>query len=207
MGTVNFYNHHLLPRLNDMALRGREFARIRERVAAGLSGQVLEVGFGSGLNVPHYPSSVDRVQAVDPATVGRKLATKRVTASAVNIEYVGLDGQILSIESSSIDHALVTWSLCTIPDVDRALREILRVLRRGGKLHFVDHGRSPDPKVAHWQDRLTPLQGRLGGGCHLNRQIDELVAKAGFEMSRIENYYMRGPKPYSYMFEGLATKP
>ncbi|HLX78186.1 MAG TPA: class I SAM-dependent methyltransferase [Acidimicrobiales bacterium] len=204
---MSFYEDHLLPRLNDVALRGREFARIRERVAAGLSGEVLEVGFGSGLNVPHYPPSVDRVLAVDPATVGRKLATKRVSASAVTIEYVGLDAQTLPVESSSIDHALVTWSLCTIPEADRALREILRVLRRGGELHFVDHGHSPDPKVAHWQDRLTPLQRRLGGGCHLNRQIDELVAKAGFELSRIENYYTKGPKPYSYMFEGVATKP
>jgi len=196
----------VLPRLIDVALGGRDFARIRARVATSLSGEVLEVGFGSGLNVPHYPAAVRRVQAVDPATTGRKLAARRVTASPVPVDYVGLDGHSLPVDSASIDHALVTWTLCTIPDADRALAEIHRVLRPGGELHFVEHGRSPVPAVSRWQDRLTPLQRRLFGGCHLNRPIDELVTRTGFQIAKMENYYLRGPKAVGYMFEGVAAK-
>jgi ubiquinone/menaquinone biosynthesis C-methylase UbiE len=171
-----------------------------------LDGEVLEVGFGSGLNVPHYPAGVKRVRAVDHATVGRKLASKRLAASAVPVEFVGLGGEALPLENASVDHVLTSWTLCTIPDVEGALAEISRVLRPGGALHFVEHGRSPDPKVADWQDRLTPLQRRVFGGCHLNRPIDRLVAGAGLEMTSMDNYYVRGPRPFGYMFEGLATK-
>lgn len=204
---MSFYSDQILPRFVDHVLGGEAFAKIRHRVAASLTGEVLEVGFGSGLNVPHYPSAVCRVQAVDPATVGRSLAAKRVAACAVPVEYVGLDGQLLPLDSESIDHVLITWTMCTIPDVESALGEICRVLRPQGGLHFVEHGRSPDAKVARWQDRLTPVQRRIAGGCHLNRPIERLIAQAGFTMKRMENYYMRGPKPMGYMFEGLAIKP
>jgi ubiquinone/menaquinone biosynthesis C-methylase UbiE len=203
---VGFYQDQVLPRFIDVAVGGRDFARIRQRVAAGLSGEVLEVGFGSGLNVPHYPVAVTRVQAVDPATVGRTLAAKRLGASSVPVEYVGLDGQALPLDPASIDHVLATCTLCTIPDAHRAPGEIRRVLRPGGELHFIEHGRSPEPHVARWQDRLTPIQRRTFGGRHLNRPIDALVAGAGFELRRTENYYMLGPKALGYMFEGIATK-
>jgi ubiquinone/menaquinone biosynthesis C-methylase UbiE len=184
----------------------REFTPIRARVAAELDGEVLEIGFGSGLNVPHYPQAITRVRAVDPATVGRKLAAKMVANCPVPVEYVGLDGQELPLESASVDHVLTTWTLCTIPDVARALGEIARVLRPGGRFHFVEHGRSPEVKVARWQDRLTPLQRRFAGGCHLNRPIDQLVAHSGLELSQMSNYYAKGPRPFGYMFEGVATK-
>jgi len=165
------------------------------------------VGFGSGRNVPHYPPSVKRVRAVDPATVGRKLAAKRVAASAVPVEYLGLDGQDLPMDDAAVDHVLTTWTLCTIPDVDRALQEMHRVLRPGGALHFIEHGRAPEPKVAQWQDRITPVQRRLFGGCHLNRQIDGLIEGAGFEMTSISTYYVKGPKAFGRMYEGVASKP
>ena len=203
---MGLYGDQLLPRFTNQILSGKEFTKIRRRVAAGLSGQVLEVGFGSGLNVPHYPSEVERVLAVDPATVGRKLAGKRVSASPVPVEYVGLDGASLPLDSGSIDHVLITWTMCTIPDVDGALCEMFRALRPGGEMHFAEHGLSPDPKVAKWQDRLTPFQRRRAGGCHLNRPIDRLIEEAGFVLSRMDNFYMKGPKPMGYMFEGLATK-
>jgi ubiquinone/menaquinone biosynthesis C-methylase UbiE len=202
---VGFYNEQIVPRLTDLVLGGREFARLRARVASGLEGEVLEVGFGSGRNVPHCPPAVKRVRAVDPATVGRRLAAKRIAASAVTVEYIGLDGQDLPLENGSVDHVLTTWTLCTIPDVPRALAEIRRVLRSGGSLHFLEHGRSPDPKVARWQDRLTPIQRRIAGGCHLNKPIDRLLANA-LDVTRMANYYVRGPKPLGYMFEGVATK-
>jgi ubiquinone/menaquinone biosynthesis C-methylase UbiE len=203
---VGFYEDEILPRAVDVLLGGRQFARLRARVAAELEGEVLEVGFGSGRNVPHYPPALARVRAVDPATVGRKLAAKRVAASPVPIEYIGLDGEELPLEDESVDHVLTTWTLCTIPKVDRALAEVRRVLRSGGALHFLEHGRSPDPKVVRWQDRLTPIQRRIAGGCHLNRPIDRLVGDAELEVTHLDNYYMRGPKTFGYMFEGVATK-
>jgi ubiquinone/menaquinone biosynthesis C-methylase UbiE len=145
------------------------------------------------------------VRAVDPATVGRKLAEKRVAASSVPVEYVGLDGEDLPLDDSSVDHVLTTWTLCTIPDVSRALEEVSRVLRPGGSLHFLEHGRSPDAKVVKWQDRMTPLQRRLGGGCHLNRPIDRLITDSPLRISRLENYELPGPKSLGYMYEGVAT--
>jgi SAM-dependent methyltransferase len=203
---VGFYENQVVPRFIDLVMRRRELTPIRARVSASLDGDVLEVGFGSGLNVPHYPPGVTRVRAVDPATIGRKLAAKRVASSSVPVEYVDLDGQALSLESASVDHVLTTWTLCSIPDVDRALSEIRRVLRSGGLFHFVEHGRSPDAKVAAWQNRLTPIQRRVAGGCHLNRPIDQLVLNSGLELTRLENYYANGPRSFGYMFEGVATK-
>lgn len=203
---MGFYEDQIVPRFTDFVMSRRELTPIRARVAASLDGDVLEVGFGSGLNVPHYPPAVTGVRAVDPATIGRKLAARRVASSRVPVQYIGLDGQALSQESASIDHVLTTWTLCSIPDVDRALGEIRRVLRPGGLFHFVEHGRSPDRKVAGWQDRLTPIQRRVAGGCHLNRPIDQLVRNSGLEVLRLENYYAKGPRPFGYMFEGVATK-
>jgi ubiquinone/menaquinone biosynthesis C-methylase UbiE len=203
---MGWYRDQVLPRCTDLVMGGRELTPVRARVAADLEGKVLEIGFGSGLNVPHYPAAVTLVQAVDPATVGRKLAARRLAASPVPVEFIGLDGQALPLESASVDHVLVTWTMCTIPDVDTALREMHRVLRPGGQVHFVEHGRSPDPGVARWQDRLTPLQRRVFGGCHLNRPIDHLLSRAGFGVTRMDNYYLAGLKPLGYTFEGVATK-
>lgn len=203
---MSFYRDRVLPRITDVALRGREFDTIRARVCAGLSGEVLEVGFGSGRNVPHYPSSVQRVRAVDPATLGRHLAATRLAESVVPVEFVGLDGEDLPVEDASVDHVLTTWTLCTIPDVDRALAEMRRVLRPGGAVHFVEHGRSPDANVARWQDRLNPIQMRVFGGCHLNRPIDRLLERAGLVVAPLATFYANGPKPFGYLFEGVATK-
>ena len=205
-GAMGFYQDQVVPRITNVALGSGEFDRIRRRVTAGLAGEVLEVGFGSGLNVPHYPPGVKRVRAVDPATVGRKLAAGRVAASPVPVEYVGLDGQVLPVESGRVDHVLITWTMCTIPDVEAALREMHRVLRPGGQLHFAEHGRSPDPRVVRWQDRLTPLQRRIYAGCHLNRPIDRLVRQAGFRITRLDNFYLPGPRTFGYTFEGVASK-
>lgn len=204
--TVGIYEDRVLPRVIDLALGGRDLDQVRARVTAGLSGEVVEIGFGSGRNVPHYPASVTRVRAVDPATVGRRLAAGRVADSDVPVEYVGLDGQALPVEDASVDHVLSTWTLCTIPDVGRALAEIVRVLRPGGALHFVEHGLAPDPRVARWQRRLTPIQRRIAGGCHLDRPIDALITSAGLTMTRLEHSWMRAPKLMGYLYEGVATR-
>ena len=138
--------------------------------------------------------------------MGRKLAAERVAASRVPVEYIGLDGEQVPLDDASVDHVLTTWTLCTIPDVERALGEMRRVLRPGGALHFVEHGRSPDPGVARWQERLNPLQRKVFGGCHLTRPIDELIRGAGLDVTSLENHYLKGPKPFGYMYVGTATK-
>jgi ubiquinone/menaquinone biosynthesis C-methylase UbiE len=197
----------VLPRITDRALGNRQMDALRARVTAPVTGEVLEIGFGSGRNVPHYGPGVTRVRAVDPARVGRKLAAERIRARGVPVEYVGLDGQDLPLPDACVDHVVTTWTLCSIPDVAQALREIRRVLRPGGGFHFVEHGRAPEPAIARWQTRLNPLQRRLFGGCHLDRDIEALVRSSGLELTRIERYYMKGPKPLSYMYEGVASLP
>lgn len=203
---MGFYGDQILPRIIDVVLSNREFDTIRQRVAARIVGDVLEVGFGSGLNVPFYPEGVRRVAAVDPAVVGRKLAAKRVAGCTIPVEYVGLDGESLPLDDESVDHVLSTWTMCTIPGVEQALMEVRRVLKPGGQVHFAEHGRSPDPKIARRQDRLNPVQRRLAGGCNLNRPIDRLMGDAGFEITRLETYYVKGPKSMGYMYEGVATR-
>lgn len=203
---MRFYEEQVLPRFVDVALGGKQFTELRARVAADLDGEVLEVGFGSGRNVPHYPSAVKRVLAVDPAEVGRKIARRRLAASPVPVEFVGLDGENLPLADESVDHVLTTWTLCTIPDVVRALAEMRRVLRPGGALHFLEHGRAPDPAVARWQDRLTPIQRRVAGGCHLNRPVERLVTDSGLRITNLETYYLKGPRTFGSMYEGVATK-
>ncbi len=202
---MGFYDEHVLPRIIDLAL-GKAQDPTRAKIAARLEGEVLEVGFGSGRNLPHLPSAVTKLLAVEPAALGRKLAAPRIAASPVPVEVIGLDGQDLPLDDASVDHALITWSLCTIPDVDRALREVHRVLRPGGMLHFVEHGRSPNPATARWQDRLTPLWGRIAGGCHLNRPIREHIEAASFEIVDLDTYSMGGPDVIGYSYRGRASK-
>jgi len=204
---VGFYEDQILPRGIDLVMRGREVGRLRARATAGLTGRVLEIGFGSGLNVPHYPPGLSRVWAVDPATVGRGLAAKRVAASPVPVTYIGLDAQVIPLDDASVDRVLSTWTLCTVPDVRTALAEVRRVLRPGGALHFVEHGRSPDPKVARRQDRFNPVQRRLFGGCHVNRPIDQLIAGAGLTLTGMKTFYLSGPRILGFTFEGVAAKP
>ncbi len=204
---MGVYRDQVLPRAIDLTLRGRQFAALRARVAAGLEGEVLEIGFGSGLNIPYYPDGLTRVRAVDPAAAGRKLAARRAAACAVPIDYAGSDAQELPAGDASVDSVLSTWTLCTIPDTARALAEVHRVLRPGGAFCFVEHGLSPDAQIARLQQWLTPFQRRAFGGCRLDRRIDQLVTAAGFELARLDTYYMKGPRALGYTFEGVAVKP
>jgi ubiquinone/menaquinone biosynthesis C-methylase UbiE len=202
---MGWYRTQVVPRLIDVCC-GMAPVEIRARVCAGLAGDVVEVGFGSGLNVPHYPAGVRRVLAVEPSQVGFDKAGKRLAASPVAVERVGLDGQRLPLDDASMDAALSTWTLCTIPDPHAALVEIRRVLKPGGRFHFVEHGLAPDAGVARWQNRLNGLQNAVAGGCNINRPIERLLLDAGFRIERLDNGYEKGaPKPLGYLYEGLAA--
>lgn len=202
---MGIYCDHILPRGVDWVMNTKETRRLRPRVTRDLSGQVLEIGFGSGLNLPHLPASVEKLYAIDPATVGRKLAARRLAECEVPVEFIGLDGEQIPLDDASVDNVFTTWTLCTIPDAARALREVRRVLKPGGRFHFLEHGLSADAGVARWQRRLNPVQKIIGGGCELVRPIDRLVREAGFRVERLENYYMKGPKVACYLYEGAAT--
>jgi SAM-dependent methyltransferase len=207
---VGYWNDHVVPRLTDKLLGSGEVKKLRCRAVDSLAGDVVEIGFGSGLNVPLYPPEVTRVYAVDPSLVARKLSQPRVDASPVHVEFVGLDGAHLPLDDASVDAALSTFTLCTIPDVTSALSEVRRVLRPGGTFHFVEHGLCPDPAVARKQHRFNGLQQHLCGGCHLDRPIDALVREAGFEITELEHDQMPGPKcmlPWGYLYQGVATRP
>jgi SAM-dependent methyltransferase len=205
---VGFYRGQVLPRVINVTC-GSSIARpLRERVCAGLTGEVLEIGFGSGLNVAFYPAAVSAVAAVEPAGLGWRLAANRVRASPVPVRRAGVDAQTLPFPTDSFDSALSTWTLCTIPDPDAALLELLRVLRPGGAFHFLEHGLAPDEKVRRWQRRLEPIQRRVAGGCHVTRQAVDLVTAAGFTLVEVDRFYEpRSPKVMGAMTLGVAIAP
>lgn len=202
---MGLYGEHVLPRLVDRACGVRALGDARERACAGLSGEVLELGFGSGHNVPYYPGSVRRVSAVEPSDLAWRLAGKRLAGTDVDVVRAGLDGQQLPFGDDSFDSALSTFTLCTIPDAVAALREVRRVLRPGGTLRALEHGRAPDERVRAWQARLNPVQRRVAGGCRLDVPIADLLRDAGFEpQSVVTGYLPATPKPFGFLYEVVA---
>ncbi|WP_216898004.1 class I SAM-dependent methyltransferase [Nocardia alni] len=205
---MGFYSERVLPRIVDLTCGRTDHDPIRRRVTAGLAGRVVEIGFGSGRNVPFYPARVKAVTAVEPADLGWRLASERVAQAPVPVQRAGLDGQSLPFEDDSFDTALSTWTMCTIPDAGIALAELRRVLIPGGTLHFVEHGLAPDAAVQHWQHRLDPVQSTLFGGCHLNRDIRGIIERAGFTISDIDVFYQApGPKFLAALSLGVAVSP
>jgi ubiquinone/menaquinone biosynthesis C-methylase UbiE len=205
---TGWWGRQVVPRMIDAMLDNEEVAKVRAMACAGLHGTVLEVGFGSGLNVPHYPSAVASVTAVEPSDVAWRKAVPRVEAGRPVVRREGLDGQRLPLADASHDSALSTFTLCTIPDAGAALAEIRRVLRPGGRLHFVEHGLSEDAGVATWQHRLAPMNKALSGGCHLDRPIAEMIEDAGFEVGSLRTFYAPGPslaRPFGYLYLGWAA--
>ncbi|MFI1235444.1 class I SAM-dependent methyltransferase [Nocardia salmonicida] len=204
---MGFYTDRILPHIVDKVCGVAQNGPLRERTCAGLHGTVLEVGFGSGNNIGFYPAAVERVAGVEPAQTAWNIAAERVAASSIPIERAGLDGQSLPFPDAGFDTALSTFTLCTIPDVATALAEIRRVLRPGGTLHFVEHGLAPEESVQVWQHRLDPIQQKLAGGCHLNRDIAGLIIDAGFEITELDRFYQPGaPKALAALSLGVAGR-
>jgi SAM-dependent methyltransferase len=200
---MGWYHDRILPRVVDAACGSRGLRPWRNRVCADLTGRVVEIGFGSGHNVAPLPDSVDELVAVEPSTVAWRLSQRRRDACGAVVTLAGLDGQHLDLETGSFDAALCTFTLCTVPDPVGALAELRRVLRPQGRLHMLEHGCSPEPRVARWQRRLDPIEQRLAGGCHLTRDPVALVDEAGFTTDWVEQAYGPGPKPWMWLTVGV----
>jgi SAM-dependent methyltransferase len=189
---MGFYGERILPRVVNVSCGSKSLEPLRRHACDGLGGTVVEIGFGSGLNVPFYPTDVTRVAAIEPADLAWRLAGKRLSAASVSVQRAGVDGQALPFEANSFDAALSTWTLCTIPDPLAALSEVRRVLKPGASLHFLEHGLAPDERVQRLQRRFEPLQKRLSGGCHFTRPVVDLLTTAGFTIKELDVFYEPG---------------
>jgi ubiquinone/menaquinone biosynthesis C-methylase UbiE len=201
---MGIYAQYVLPRLIDVAAGTKDIAVEREKCLAEVKGNVLEVGFGTGHNLPFYPQQVKKVVGVDPSGTSARLAKQRIERASFPVELLEVPGEQIAAPDASFDSVVCTLSLCTISDPTAALAQMRRVLKPDGRLFFLEHGQSNDPEVRRWQDRLNPLQNLVFGGCNLNRPIDRLIADAGFAFDRLDRYYAKGPRPLSYLYRGMA---
>jgi len=203
---MGVYNDQILPRLLNVAMGTKAIGDERMKCVPQASGVVIEIGFGAGHNLPFYSNRVERLIAVDPSVVSAKLARSRIERVSFPVEYVPLEGERIAAPDASVDSVVSTFTLCTIPDVMAALRQVRRVLKPGGRFYFLEHGRSADSGVSRWQDRLNGLQGFLFGGCNLNRDIERLVASSGLILSSIDRYNGQGPRIVATLYRGVALR-
>ena len=203
---MGFYARRILPHLIDCCMSMPVAAAERAKFVPLARGTVLEIGIGSGLNIPYYAADLTRLYGLDPAAELRAIAEPRAAAAPFPVEFIGLSAETIPLADRAVDSIVTTWTLCSIPAVDIALAEMRRVLRPEGRLIFIEHGLSPDPGVRRWQSWLNPLQRRLAGGCNLNRRIDALIAAAGFHIEGLETAYVRGPRPWCYFYKGVARR-
>jgi len=205
VNVVGLYANYVLPRLINIAMQNREMALLRAAWIPKARGEVLEVGIGSGLNLPFYSPEVTRVFGVEPSAALQQMARKRAIETPLKVEFLAQSAEeFLPLDAGSIDTVVLTWTLCSIPNAAQALDQAKRVLKPDGRMIFLEHGRAPDRGVAVWQDRITPIWRRIGGGCHLNRCIDSLIAEAGFRITELRKGYLPGPRPMTYTYEGVA---
>ena len=201
------YAKYILPRIIDLVMKNKDMARLRADWVPHAHGDVLEIGIGSGLNLPFYSSEVRRLYGVEPSVELQRLARVRAASATTKVEFLSQSAEeALPLSDQSIDTVVITWTLCSIADPPSALRQMKRVLKPSGLLIFVEQGRAPDPKVSTWQDRITPVWKRIGGGCHLNRNIDVLLKDAGFKIEELETNYLPGPRPMTYTYRGFARR-
>lgn len=201
---MSFYENRILPHLVNLAMRNRHLLPYRERVVSAAEGRVLEIGIGSGLNLPFYTSHVREILGLDPVPGLITMARRAAENTGLPVTFLEYSAEQIPLENASVDTVVVTWTLCSIPDAGQALREMRRVLKPGGQLLFVEHGLAPEPRVRRWQDWLTPIWKRCSGGCHLNRPIQALIDGNGFAVAQIETGYMKGPRPMVFLYEGRA---
>lgn len=201
---MGIYERVVLPRFFDWALKGEGFAKMRSRLVPLAEGDVLEVGMGPGHNLAFYSDRVRSVSAIEPLDKLREMAAERAAALARNVEFVARYAEEIPAEAHTFDSAVVTWTLCSVSDADRALTEIRRVLKPSGKLIFAEHGLAPDANVQRWQNRLNPMWRKIGGGCNLNRPMTRLIENAGFRIRDLNEGYVPGPRFAAYMYRGFA---
>jgi ubiquinone/menaquinone biosynthesis C-methylase UbiE len=205
---MGLYSRWVFPRLCDWVMRQPRLDELRRALLSGVDGEVLEIGFGSGLNLPHYPEGVKKITAIDSNPGMSAVAQNRLKSSPIVVDHRVLSAEGIPLADATFDSVVSSWTLCSIPDVDRALKEIYRLLKPGGKFFFLEHGRSEEAKVQKWQDRLTPLNKRLADGCHLNRDMKGIIERSGLRMIELDRFYLeRGPKIFSYFYRGRAVKP
>ena len=201
---MGFYAKYLLPRIIDLAMKNKDAAKVRAALIPQARGEVLEIGIGSGLNLPFYSPEVKHIFGVDPSLELQKMAAKRLVGP-IKVDFIPQSAEEpLPLDEASMDTVVIAWTLCSIPNAAKALEQMRRVLKSDGRLIFVEHGRAPDRKVAAWQDRLTPVWKHATGGCHLNRKVDELITGAGFQLTELTTSYLPGPRPMTYTYQGAA---
>lgn len=201
---MGFYQRHIVPCLTHLAMGQRQLLPFRRRVIGAAEGRVLEIGIGSGFNLPLYGANVSSVIGLEPSPELLGMARGRASSASVPVLLLDASAEAIPLDTGSIDTVVTTWTLCTVPSATRALAEMRRVLKPAGALLFVEHGRAPEPTVARWQDRLDPLWSRLAGGCHLNRKMDDLVREAGFRIDALANSRLPGPRTHTFLYEGRA---
>lgn len=201
---MGFYNDVVLPKLCDMAMRNRRLLPYRQRVVSAAEGRILEIGIGSGLNLPFYRDDVREIVGLEPTPRLVEMARRSAKETPIPVALIRGSAEAIPIENGGIDTVVTTWTLCTIPDARRALGEMRRVLKPGGRLLFVEHGLAPDAGIRRWQNWLTPPWKQISGGCHLNRPIRAMIEDAGFGFERLETGYMPGPRPMAFLYHGSA---
>jgi ubiquinone/menaquinone biosynthesis C-methylase UbiE len=202
---LGFYQDRILPHVINLAMQNRRLVPYRERLISAAEGRVLEVGIGSGLNMPFYGSQMRELIGLEPAPRLISMAQEASAKAVVPVQLIEATSEAIPLDSASIDTVVSTWTLCTIPNAVEALREMRRVLKPGGRLLFVEHGLAPERSIQKWQNWLTPAWKRLGGGCHLNRAISRLVEESGFRIERLTTGYLAGRNPLTFMYEGAAS--
>ena len=201
---MSFYQNYVVPHLTHLAMRKKQFAPFRLRVIGAAEGRILEIGVGSGLNLPFYGPAAVSIIALEPSPELLRMARPRASAAAAPVTLLNASAERIPLDAGSVDTIVMTWTLCTIRNAPLALAEMRRVLKPGGALLFVEHGRAPEPGVARWQDRLDPLWSRVAGGCHLNRKMDDLIAGNGFRIEALVNTRLPGPRTHTFLYEGSA---